>query len=228
MLFDNLAVIIPWNPDTTDEYRKRSLQVICDHMEASMLGAEIVIGEGVEQPFNRSRARNKAVEATKREALLILDADTFIPSSSILAGVEALDAGSSWVIPYNTYYNLNQRKTDEIYASESTETLDVEPVRGEYEHRILSWAGALMVKTSDYWKVGGYDERFYGWGWEDVAFRVIADHELGAHERVGSFVSHLWHPRPQEICFGFEDERRNAKLFDKEYRIKYNWKDERG
>lgn len=219
----NLSVVIPWDPRTKDEHRLMSLSVIETNIQL-IPGIEIKLGEDTSQPFNRSKARNNGVMQSSGDNILILDADTFIPVCSMLEAEEILKF-SNWVIPYNIYYNLNQTKTHEAY--EDLSVLSTEPVDGEYDHRILSWAGALMVSRENFDKVGGYDERFEGWGWEDVAFRVKLDNEVGHHSRCGSYVSHLWHPRPPEIEFGNEFEKRNAKLFDKEYRRKYNWRDER-
>jgi predicted glycosyltransferase involved in capsule biosynthesis len=45
--------------------------------------------------------------------------------------------------------------------------------------------------------VGGFDERFRGWGWEDRAFFIACD-TLCGHDRISGPVRHLWHPRSPE------------------------------
>lgn len=172
--------------------------------------------------MNRSAARNNAVKQCLTQYVIIADGDTFLDFDSIVAGFKALEDGAPWVIPYgdHDYYNLTHEFSDLVLE---TQVLDSFPDL-EYDHKLMSWAGALMMRTEDYWKVGGYDERFIGWGWEDVAFRIKADAELGPHVRVPGRAMHIWHEPAQ---FNTAEELANRALFNKEYKRKYKWQDER-
>jgi GT2 family glycosyltransferase len=173
--------------------------------------------------FNRSLARNNGVERSKREILLIADGDTIPEAESIRAGLDALE-NAPWVIPYSKdqYFNIDIQSSDKI--------LDGNPcsqIRNfTWDHQLLSWAGLLLIRREDFYKVGGYDERFVGWGHEDVAFRIKADHDLGKNVRSPGRALHLWHER-DDALFGTSEEIANRNLFDTEYRKKYHWVDER-
>jgi len=125
----------------------------------------------------------------------------------------------SWFIPYTTYYNLTQACTESVLSG--SRVGDVL----EYDHRILSWAGCLVVDRDIYWSVGGSDERFVGWGWEDVALRLSLDNLYKRHLRCDGDIFHLWHPVTDS--FGSENEKSNKALFDAEYAQRYGWVDER-
>ena len=45
-------------------------------------------------------------------------------------------------------------------------------------------------------EIGGFDERFQGWGFEDLCFMHAAG-QVGSVNRVPGIVYHLWHPRPE-------------------------------
>jgi hypothetical protein len=45
--------------------------------------------------------------------------------------------------------------------------------------------------------MGGFDERFRGWGWEDMAFKTVVLTRYGAEHLPGEVI-HLWHDRSAE------------------------------
>lgn len=58
----------------------------------------------------------------------------------------------------------------------------------------LSWSCCIAIPRKAWDLLGGFDERFRGWGFEDMAFQSAACALAGA-ERVEGDVFHLWHPR---------------------------------
>ena len=184
---------------------------------------QIIIGTDGSEPFNRSAARNVGLEKVQTDYVLFADGDTAFDKPAIEAGLQMLSRGVPWVIPYghNDYYNLTKTYTD-LILDWPLDPLD----NPQWDHRIHSWAGLLLARTNDCRNCGGYDERFQGWGWEDVAFMIVMDFKTGRHQRTSGRAMHLWHPRGDDE-FGSETETWNRKLFDKEYRIPFDWVDER-
>jgi hypothetical protein len=182
----------------------------------------IILGTDDSPQFNRARARNRGLAEVETEFVVIADGDTAFDPIAIDEGLELLDL-APWVIPYGDkdYYNLTQEYTRSILQDPMDPILD--PV---WDHRIKSWAGLLIARTQDCLDIG-YDEEFELWGWEDVAFRVQMDAEIGRHQRVDhGRALHLWHSR-SDLQFGTPEEIRNRDIFDAKYRRKYNWRDER-
>lgn len=164
------------------------------------------------------------MERSSHDVLVIADADTAFDYVPMKLAVEGVD-NAPWIIPYgnNSYYNLTKEYSDILLTRDA-----LDPINDlEWEFKITSWAGLLVMNKTDFYKVGGYDERFKGWGWEDVAFRVKLDHEIGRHCRIShGRAMHIWHERGNDE-FNSPQELANRKLFDTEYRQKYNWRDER-
>jgi hypothetical protein len=183
---------------------------------------QIILGTDDSEPFNRAKARNVGLAQVKTEHVVIADGDTAFDPPAIDEGLERL-SDIPWIVPYgdNEYYNLTQEYTETImdYPLDAL----INPV---WDFRVQSWAGLLIARTEDCLNVG-YDERFKGWGWEDVAFRVKMDAEVGKHGRIShGRALHLWHSR-EGADFGTPEELANRIIFDEEYRRKYNWRDER-
>ena len=61
----------------------------------------------------------------------------------------------------------------------------------------LSPGGILAVSRELYDLVGGYDEAFEGWGYEDLAFAYAAGTFAETHRESGT-ITHLWHPNAPE------------------------------
>lgn len=58
----------------------------------------------------------------------------------------------------------------------------------------LSWSCCFAIPRPGWDRLGGFDERFRGWGFEDMAFQSASVGLIG-HERVEGDLFHLWHPR---------------------------------
>ena len=73
-----------------------------------------------------------------------------------------------------------------------------------------SQGGALWVDAALYHAIGGYDERFRGWGCEDREICRRLERAAGTLPRLGGCLLHLDHPRPDESG---EAARANAQLW---------------
>jgi hypothetical protein len=61
-----------------------------------------------------------------------------------------------------------------------------------------TFSGVLAIRRDLFDAVGGFDERFVGWGGEDIAFMCACGAIGGGNRRVRGEHWHLWHPRPDE------------------------------
>lgn len=230
MAYPEFAVVIPYRPARTSDgeidtssFRYRSIMLVSQYVRMHFGEDRLVVsgtGQPPDQPFSRSKAINLGIEVAmlhQPDKIVILDADTLVPVESVYSAL-ALDA--PWVFPYHWYYNLTKEATEVMYHNWQQDTKAfalTEPCEGEFEHKIESWSGCLVLDVDAYIETGGFDESFVDWGWEDTAFRVVMEHRYGEALRCGSFVSHLWHPRTTEV-FGSPGELANRKRFFRNYR----------
>lgn len=212
----SISVIIPWLTD--DGHRDRLLDWVLRRYAAILPDAQVVLGENKDWPFNRGAARNDAAARADHDVFLIADADTTFPDVGCIRwAAEAVRSGlAPWVIPYaeNRYYNLTRGATEHLLSMAPDIEMAEDP-RNEaaWDHKITSWAGLLVMTREAFETVGGYDERFLGWGYEDNAFRLAMDTLVGAHRRLNSSCVHLWHPTHPESNFEQPHIQQNRALF---------------
>lgn len=209
----SLDVLIPWGGDIDDPWRTRAFWWVRNRYRTLLPEATIIVGTSAQTPFNRSEARNNAFRASDADILLVADADTVVQPDAIRGAVRLIGNGAPWVIPYREqagYYSLSRNATTRILDLDPGSDIPEPSDPDDWEHKhaspadpLPSWAGLLVLPRKAWEAVGGYDEAFLGWGYEDVAFRAALDRRVGPHRRVqNSYALHLWHARTEDENFG--------------------------
>lgn len=74
---------------------------------------------------------------------------------------------------------------------------DPECIQGDADPNIGHWYGAMaqILSRAAFHMVGGWDERFRGWGGEDHAAMRATDTLYWHHKSLPDQVLHLWHPQ---------------------------------
>lgn len=183
-----------------DPQRDRILKFNIQRLQKMHPTAEILLGQDSSEYFNRSKAINAAAKEAKNEVLAVVDGDTVFNPGTVTRGLSEIKRGANWVIPYNIYYRTNKRsgeailrgRVDQIYDKHSLAydlVLHHPPVH--YESPV---SGLFMIDRSAFYDVGGFNESFEGWGYEDRGWVSAADCILGGHSRTEGEVFHVWHP----------------------------------
>lgn len=200
-----ISLLVPFRSDS--EHRTRVWAWLRRYWQNELPGAEIVMGDDDSVPFSKTAAVNKAFSSAKGDIIVILDADCYLPGSVILdCSANIREARRSrkklWYIPYRRFYRLTEAATLRILDSDPARPFSfgdpppprmTEPVRNSnYGH----WFGALVqiMPSEAFTAAGGMDERFAGWGGEDVSFMNAVDTLYGPHRTTPNGVQHLWHP----------------------------------
>ena len=217
MFDNNVSVLIPYK-ESNDVYRQKSWEWIKRRYETIMPNAEICMGYYNEEPFNRSAAINDAAKKATRDIFIIADADIAFNIDQIENAIEALNF-HPWVIPYRSRIHLSLEKTNELYKKNPSITLDDSDIEG---CEILGLSGyqqvgaIIIVPRNNFEKVGGFDERFKGWGREDDAFAMAMNIICGQYFRVETTMWHLYHPLQSQENIGNNDNVLNKFYHDKE------------
>lgn len=191
------VVLVPWRADNGQRsdiwaYTRKQIWGLRHP------GWPIVEGVAPDGPFNRSAAINAAAEtAGDWDVAVIADSDTFTERRSLLRAVDAAVRYPTrlW-LPYEQRKRvlLSQQYTEDLLdgslgfnVQRATATGTLDPYEG---YR----SGVIVVHRSLWDTVGGFDERFVGWGGEDDAFADTAAALADGWKWSTGNLYHLWHP----------------------------------
>jgi glycosyltransferase involved in cell wall biosynthesis len=174
-------------------------------------------------PFNQSWGFNVGFRATTADVLVFADADILV-NRDHLAQSLALCArtrggppdgnGCEVVRPWSDIVDLTDDETADLAGGR----LDLSQVElgarrgagrpGEYPPLC---GGAYVIRREVYERLGGQDERFFGWGGEDDAMSIKVARLCGRVARVhDSAAFHLHHPRHASLPVDHESNRSNV------------------
>lgn len=181
-------------PRRSEEWRDRLWHYVEGVFLAMDLEWQLVVelddGTG---PFNRSALINRAAaRAEDWEVAVILDADSIPDRDQLVDGVEAAALSGQLVLPHSEFHSIDKASTRRILAGE------IAPAQGATRWVLNDSKSSCLCVGRDLWDdVGGFDENFLGWGFEDAAF-YAACQAIGGLDRIPGPVYHLWHPRSSE------------------------------
>lgn len=182
----SVSVVVPWRPSPG---RERHLNLVRIALTAALPGAEVAAFDTGHQPFNRAAARNGGVRNSYGGAnvLVVCDADTVVDRESLRMAVKGAHDGRLH-LPYTTCRMLSPKGTEAALTGGGN--VGIAEAEASYNNSI----GGCVVVAYDTWReVGGWDERFTHWGFEDVAFWCAVDTFYGTVRHPGT-IHHLWHP----------------------------------
>lgn len=162
--------------------------------------AELIVADSGHEQFSRAAARNAATRQATRPLLLIADADTIFDVDQLASGVAAVGRPhdgicdrAHWVTPYRRYVQLLARDTHQLMTQQPDVSV---PVPRRLQHDTNTGTAGLLLVTADAWRlVGGYDERFTGWGYEDTAVTMALETLVHGCVRTDGVAIHLCHPK---------------------------------
>lgn len=149
----------------------------------------LFIGESDDGPFNKSQAVNRAaILAGDWDVAIVIDADSFVTPELTRLGVKRSLERKGVCLPYTRYSYLRKDISDKVMCGYAGNLL-----KGAAWTIDWSVAGQVIIPREIWECVGGFDERFVGWGCEDTAFYIRAS-SCGDAGRLDGYLWHLWHP----------------------------------
>lgn len=201
-----ISLLVPFRPNRRSKHRLRVWRWLKKYWKHNLPEAEIVMGDSWGPVFSKAEAVNNAARQAKGRIFIILDADCYIEAEVIRQCVAVIEAtqrrgGRIWFMPYRNLYRLTEDATECVLRSSPKNPVhfpsppdesDVESVTGSANGH---YYGALIqIMPREAFEAVGYcDERFKGWGGEDVSFLRAVDTLYAKHKSTDNDVLHLWH-----------------------------------
>ena len=215
-----VSILVPFRDVEGD--RSELWAFVRERLELEMPEAEIVVAsDDGDLPFHKTLALNRAAAEATGDVFVIFDADTFVDTDVMRALVAQVAARPDiWGQPYRTKIKLNEATTRMILDAGPAwhEAIDLR-AHGQQESRTTFWAAPPLVLHREAWNtVGGTDERFLGWGQEDVAFATALNVLVGGplRQRKGDAL-HLNHSRQgvsgNDSWLGQTEEQKKANIW---------------
>ena len=184
-----VAVLVPRRSD--GGWRDRVWEFTRPRWEA--LGWPIIEGHHDDGPFNRSAAVNAAADADWSVAVII-DADVVVDVWQVQAAVDCARTGVP-AIAYTRRTHMGRRTTERVLAGWPGDW----STGREFVMGLEAVSSANVIARATWDAIGGFDESFVGWGWEDNAFIAATETMSGRNtERIPGMCWHFWHPRKTE------------------------------
>jgi hypothetical protein len=215
----SLSIVIPYREDVHDPkgIRRKNYEFVLKRYKELFPRAEIVIGrdnKGDEIHFCRATAINDGVKRSKSNTIVISDGDLIIKDRLLKQAIEEVEK-RGFIIPWGRCYDITESLTQNIIRTKKIDWKKArkDELKSVRDIRHDKMAGGIQVVLKTVFnKVGGYDEEFYGWGYEDTDFcRRIIKHLGNYPIYKGGEIIHLWHPRSYPNLQG------NRELYNKKH-----------
>lgn len=184
---DDVFICVPWR-DSGDHRRLQAYKWCCNWWAAH--GFRVVVGLGRSRAEMCNHAARQAI-AAGAGVLVFADADTWAPAAQVLEAAERA-RGDVLVHAFTKYSRLDSGSTQQALRQGYNVRAERLGPRGKVSTAHVS--GLLAVSAELWSRVGGFDERFEKWGFEDQAFHlacgVLGD---GPPERVEGYAVHWAH-----------------------------------
>ena len=163
--------------------------------------------------FNKSWGFNVGFKYSSGQVIAFGDADVMVDAETPNQSFESCLSDYDAVKPYDRLIDLTPEETKQVLAGESPilmdgygRSLNREGI-GEY---ICFCGGLFVMRRALFEFLGGFDEKFLGWGAEDDAMTVKL-HTLSQSTQnlTGHTAYHLWHEQLPHRRFGQPFYQRN-------------------
>jgi glycosyltransferase involved in cell wall biosynthesis len=187
---NKISALIPYKPD--NGRRDFLWNFVRTRYQQLMPQVELCVGFDDSELFCRARAINQAAQIATGDIFMLVDTDLVFDPGLIERIIEMIDL-YPWIIPFSNVCRLTPEATERLIAGGLPEKITVNKEDVEFS-KVIVGAYINVMPRSSFEAVGGLDERFKGYGFEDVALAFSLETICGKHHRMEGTIYHLWHP----------------------------------
>jgi hypothetical protein len=185
------AIVVPWRPA---EGREQSFDTAWRYNNKEFADFKVYFSDSVGERFNVSEARNRGcLQAIKDgyKTLVVMDADTIFIKEGVLKAIN--EVSTKHIVSYIYTHHLVVEERDSYLLSIGASSPDELAESNTFEGHVGSgWA----MSSEMFLEMGGWDENFQGWGWEDNAFQKAYELLFSSEmSRAPGTCYSLWHPK---------------------------------
>ena len=168
--------------------------------------------------FNKGWGLNIGFRLAQSEWIGFGDGDVIV-GDALWQSFQLLRQGLLAVKPYRQLIDLTEEESVPVRAGAfkrvPARPANVPQNRDPIGERLVFAGGSFVIHRQAFVALGGWDERFRGWGGEDDALSWrIERSRLSCTELDIAPALHLWHARPREATFGQPHYAANQRLLD--------------
>lgn len=202
-----LGIAVPWREQPSRVY---AFNATIDYYKKEFVDVPIYYGDFPSDRWNASGSRNIACDkafADGCDVVAVIDADFFMHPDAIREGVKKAVELERMVIPFQNLYFLDQDFSERLINKK----LGLNQI-GMYFPVYRSQVGGSNIVTKKVFEtLNGWDERFIGWGYEDVAFILAHETLIGPVTKINNYAASLFHEdRDKELV---DVNKKHAELY---------------
>lgn len=167
------AIVTAFRDRGRDPNRPANLKRVSEHWAASPW-EHLVVDDGGSgyEPFNRSRAYNRALRLTDADVLVYAEADLIVPFEQIEQGIALAAEASGLVVPFHQFLEICEEDSIRVRRREiQPHETRHQQVRGDYQ----SIGAVNILRRDSIDAIGQWPEEFSGAWFDDDACRHAFD-----------------------------------------------------
>jgi predicted glycosyltransferase involved in capsule biosynthesis len=172
-----------------------------------------------DRAFNKSWGLNVAARYSQAPCLFFADTDLMVPND-FEETLDMLARGVEVVKPYNRLIDLTDEQTHALddgvlpLAAMNGTDANTPTDRAHIGEHVSLGGGIFAIQARRFMQLGGFDERFIGWGGEDDAMTLKIQRTRPSTMVLDACALHLFHPRDQVALMSHAHYAQNKALLE--------------
>ncbi|QIL74368.1 hypothetical protein G7048_25320 (plasmid) [Diaphorobacter sp. HDW4B] len=142
--------------------------------------------------FNRSWGFNVGTRMTQSKVMVFTDADLIV-RGQLRPMIDACEHQYPVVKPYESVRDLSETESETLHQGHWDHVPAPRPEA--LREKLMIPGGMFAIRRDAFFHIGGWDERFVGWGGEDNALAIKLERARIQASVIPGMALHLWHAR---------------------------------